>query len=76
MPSRRWCLSKRAGSTLWSVAPGPQTQEAAARFAALALVVLPFLPEGPFGPASGIRPQDLWALVLIFSGLSFAGFSR
>ena len=43
------------------------------RFAVLALVVLPLLPEGPFGPEPGIRPRELWALVLLFSGLSFAG---
>jgi uncharacterized membrane protein (DUF4010 family) len=51
-----------------------ETIEAAARFAVLALVVLPLLPEGPFGPAPGFRPRELWALVLLFSGLSFAGF--
>jgi uncharacterized membrane protein (DUF4010 family) len=44
------------------------------RFAAMALVVLPLLPEGPYGPLGGIRPRELWALVLFFSGLSFAGF--
>lgn len=48
--------------------------EAAARFAVLALVILPLLPEGPFGPSPGFRPRELWALVLLFSGLSFAGF--
>lgn len=47
---------------------------AGARFAALALVVLPILPAGPFGPAPGIRPQELWALVLIVSGIGFAGY--
>ena len=47
---------------------------AAARFAVLALVVFPLLPAGPLGPAPGVRPQQLWALVLVFSGLSFAGF--
>jgi uncharacterized membrane protein (DUF4010 family) len=39
-----------------------------------ALVVLPLLPEGPYGPFGGIRPRELWALVLFFSGLSFAGY--
>lgn len=43
------------------------------RFAAMALVVLPLVPVGPFGPAPGVRPRELWALVLFFSGLSFAG---
>jgi uncharacterized membrane protein (DUF4010 family) len=47
---------------------------AATRFAVMSIVVLPLLPEGPYGPAPGIRPRDLWLLVLLFSGLSFAGF--
>jgi len=47
---------------------------AGVRFAVLALVVLPVLPEGPYGPFGGIRPRWLWALVLFFSGLSFAGY--
>lgn len=47
---------------------------AGARFAVLALVVLPILPAGPFGPEPGIRPQELWALVLVFSGIGFAGY--
>lgn len=46
---------------------------AGVRFAVMALVVLPLLPEGPFGPFGGIRPRELWLLVLFFSGLSFAG---
>jgi uncharacterized membrane protein (DUF4010 family) len=40
----------------------------------MALVVLPLLPEGPYGPLGGVRPRELWALVLFFSGLSFAGY--
>jgi uncharacterized membrane protein (DUF4010 family) len=51
-----------------------ETLEAGARFAVLALVILPLLPEGPYGPAPGFRPRELWALVLLFSGLSFAGY--
>ena len=47
---------------------------AAVRFAVLALVIFPLLPAGPFGPPPGVRPQELWALVLIFSGLSFVSF--
>jgi uncharacterized membrane protein (DUF4010 family) len=44
------------------------------RFAVMALVILPLLPEGPYGPLGGIRPRELWALVLFFSGLGFAGY--
>ena len=49
---------------------------AAARFAVMATVVLPVLPEqvGPLGPLGLIYPRQLWMLVLFFSGLSFLGF--
>jgi uncharacterized membrane protein (DUF4010 family) len=47
---------------------------AGARFAVMATVILPLLPAGPFGPWGGMRPQQLWALVLFFSGLSFVGY--
>ncbi|HET7041049.1 MAG TPA: DUF4010 domain-containing protein, partial [Gemmatimonadales bacterium] len=47
---------------------------AALKFAVLALVILPLLPAGPYGPNGAIRPQSLWVLVLLFSGLNFAGY--
>ena len=47
---------------------------AAVRFGVMAIVILPLLPEGPFGPGAGFRPRTLWLAVLIFSGLSFAGY--
>ena len=50
------------------------TMIAAARFAVMSVVVLPLLPEGPLGPPPGIRPRELWMLVLLFSGMSFVGF--
>jgi len=47
---------------------------AGVRFGVMALVVLPLLPVGPYGPYAGIRPREIWALVLFFSGLSFLGY--
>ena len=47
---------------------------AAARFGVMAIVILPLLPEGPIGPFGGVRPRELWLLVLFFMGLSFAGY--
>jgi uncharacterized membrane protein (DUF4010 family) len=47
---------------------------AGVRFAVMAVVILPLLPEGPYGPLGGIRPRQLWLFVLLFSGLSFAGY--
>jgi uncharacterized membrane protein (DUF4010 family) len=51
------------------------TMLAAARFAVMSAVILPLLPEGPIGPGPGIRPRELWMLVLLFSGMSFVGFT-
>jgi uncharacterized membrane protein (DUF4010 family) len=47
---------------------------AALQFAVLALVLLPILPQGPFGPLGGVRPRELWIVVLLVSGLNFAGY--
>ncbi|MBM3778588.1 MAG: DUF4010 domain-containing protein [Acidimicrobiia bacterium] len=47
---------------------------ASVRFAAMACIVLPLLPSGPYGPLDAIRPRELWAMVLFFSGLSFLGW--
>lgn len=53
---------------------GEGEMQATLQFAVLALVVLPLLPEGPFGGALGIRPRAVWMLVLLFSGLNFAAY--
>jgi uncharacterized membrane protein (DUF4010 family) len=50
------------------------TMLAAARFAVMSIVILPLLPEGPFGPGPGFKPRELWMLVLLFSGMSFVGY--
>jgi uncharacterized membrane protein (DUF4010 family) len=50
------------------------TMLAAARFAVMSVVILPLLPEGPFGPGPGFKPRELWMLVLLFSGMSFVGY--
>lgn len=47
---------------------------AAARFGVMAIVILPLLPAGPFGPFQGIKPRELWILVLFFTGISFGGY--
>lgn len=47
---------------------------AAVQFAVLALVVLPVLPEGAYGPYGAFQPRTLWIVVLLFSGMNFVGF--
>lgn len=58
----------------WVTRMDIQELSAAFRFAVMAVVVLPLLPEGPYGPLGGVRPRELWMLVLFFSALSFAGY--
>lgn len=48
---------------------------AAFLFAVLALVILPVLPNETFGPLGGVNPRTLWIVVLIFSGINFAGWA-
>lgn len=48
--------------------------EAAARFAVLALVILPLLPERLASPFGELEPRKLWILVLVFAGISFGGY--
>jgi uncharacterized membrane protein (DUF4010 family) len=59
----------------WFVAhlDGPELR-AGVQFAVLAVVVLPLLPAGPFFGPFMVRPRMLWAVVLLFSGLNFAGY--
>ena len=53
---------------------GEPELRAGLQFAVLAVVVLPLLPSGPYLGVVGLRPRALWAIVLLFSGLNFAGF--
>ena len=53
---------------------GEAELRAGLQFAVLAVVVLPLLPSGPYFGVVGLRPRALWAIVLLFSGLNFAGF--
>lgn len=45
-----------------------------ARYALIALVILPLLPDRPFGPYGAWNPRQLWLVVVLVSGLSFAGY--
>lgn len=47
---------------------------AAGQFAAIALVVLPLLPDKNIGPYDALNPRMLWLVVVFVTGLSFAGY--
>lgn len=52
-----------------------QEMQAIARFALIALVILPLLPDTPLGPYGAWRPRQLWLVVVLVSGFSFAGYA-
>lgn len=49
--------------------------EAIARFALVALVILPILPDVQLGPYDAWNPRRLWMVVVFVLGLSFIGYA-
>ena len=47
---------------------------AAAQYGAIALVILPLLPDRAMGPYDALNPRMLWLVVVFVTGLSFAGY--
>ncbi|MFN7399632.1 MAG: MgtC/SapB family protein [Sandaracinobacter sp.] len=48
--------------------------EAATRFAIVALVILPLMPDRAMGPLDAWNPRQLWLVIVLVLGLSFAGY--
>lgn len=48
--------------------------QAFARYAVIALAVLPFLPNRHMGPLGAWNPFQLWLVVVLITGISFAGY--
>jgi uncharacterized membrane protein (DUF4010 family) len=51
-----------------------QDVKALARYAVIAGAVLPFLPNGHYGPLHAWNPQRLWLVVVLVTGFSFLGY--
>jgi uncharacterized membrane protein (DUF4010 family) len=51
-----------------------QDVKALARYAVIAGAVLPFLPNGHYGPLHAWNPQRLWMVVVLITGFSFLGY--
>lgn len=49
--------------------------EAVGRFAILALVILPLVPDRAMGPLDAWNPRTLWFVVVLVSGISFLGYA-
>lgn len=48
--------------------------KALARYAVIAGAILPFLPNGAYGPLGAWNPQKLWLVVVLVTGFSFLGY--
>ncbi|MBD3155903.1 MAG: DUF4010 domain-containing protein [Candidatus Aenigmarchaeota archaeon] len=44
------------------------------KFAIIALVILPFLPNQNFGPFDFFNPRNVWLMVVFVSGISYVGY--
>ncbi len=67
-------LAEKSRVQYWLGRLDDQELRGALQFAVLALVVLPLIPTGAYGPYGAVRPRELWIVVLLFSGLNFAGY--
>lgn len=47
---------------------------AVVQFAAVSLIVLPLVPDEPFGPWGVWNPRTIWLQVVLISGISFLGY--
>lgn len=67
-------LSMRSSLHQWVNHLSEKEMLAIARFAVVALVILPLLPDRDMGPFDAWNPRQLWLVVVMVSGFSFAGY--
>lgn len=67
-------LSMRNSLHGWLRGMSEPEERSAARFALIALVLLPLLPDRSMGPLSAWNPRQLGIVVVLVSGLSFIGY--
>jgi uncharacterized membrane protein (DUF4010 family) len=44
------------------------------KFAVITLIILPILPDETFGPFDVLNPRQIWYMVILIAGISFAGY--
>lgn len=44
------------------------------QFALIALIILPILPDEPYGPFEVLNPRQIWWMVVLVSGISLSGY--
>jgi len=67
-------LSAKHRVHAWSRSLTPEDVRAALQFAAISGVILPVVPDQGFGPLQAFNPFSIWFMVVLISGLGFAGY--
>jgi uncharacterized membrane protein (DUF4010 family) len=67
-------LSLRSRLHAWLARLDERDVLATARFAIIAAAILPLLPDRRFGPYEAWNPRELWLVVVLVTGFSFAGY--
>lgn len=67
-------LSSRKDLHRWLLGMDEAETRSVARFALIALVLLPLLPDRAMGPLAAWNPRQLGLVVVLVSGLSFLGY--
>lgn len=67
-------LATRQASHSFVARLSEQDVQAFARYAVIAAAVLPFLPDRRLGPLGAWNPFQLWLVVVLVTGFSFAGY--
>jgi uncharacterized membrane protein (DUF4010 family) len=67
-------LSMREQFHRWLKGMSSTEIQSVGRFALIALVILPLLPDQRYGPFDAWNPRQIWMVVVLVSGLSFAGY--
>lgn len=53
---------------------GEDDMRAIMRFAVVAMIILPILPDQAYGPSGTLNPRESWLMVVLVVGLSLAGY--
>lgn len=53
---------------------GEKDFKAVMQFVLIALVILPVLPDGDYGPYQALNPRKLWLMVVLIVGISLGGY--
>lgn len=67
-------LSIKESVERWVSALTEEELYAALRLLAISVIILPVLPNEPFGPYDALNLRDIWLMVVFISGLSFLGY--